>query len=508
MAENTKVFKDNEVAANKVAASIMFSTFIIYTGVYIANLVGIFIIPYSVMNLAYILGSVCLLTPYIMVKKFHNYNWYMKYCFVFAAAMFIASTNAVLAFHMVAMFGIPILVSSIYFDNRLTNIAIVMTLIMTTISQLIYFNSDFVVDLNFFTPKKFVIFGIVPRSMGIIYFGWLSKKIAKRAYGILGDLMGAEEQNALMKKNSEIKNKAIDVTNILTVSVDELEKVTDNVSDSNKSIETEAGTVLNNTSNNVNNIIEINSNFKEIVENIVSLDNKTGDIAVLSNTVKELIQENEKLISMATNQMLDVNSSSDRCKNKIEGLGRQSKEIINIISLISDISDQTQLLSLNASIEAARAGEQGKGFMVVAEEINKLSNETKKALDNIGKVINDVVKETTEAVVAAEQSSEKTKAGLKNIRDARDASVEITNSNNVMTTNIDEIYRIAKIITKNSIDINKYLDAMKDSMNENYNMLENVSKTVESNSESTATLIHVVDTIKNVSGELSEIVNN
>ena len=77
-----------------------------------------------------------------------------------------------------------------------------------------------------------------------------------------------------------------------------------------------------------------------------------------------------------------------------------------------------------------------------------------------------------------------------------------------MTTNIDEIYRIAKIITKNSIDINKYLDVMKDSMNENYNMLENVSKTVESNSESTATLIHVVDTIKNVSGELSEIVNN
>ena len=248
MSENNNVFRDNEVEANKIASNIMFISFIIYTGIYLLNVVGVFIIKQGIMNLAYILGSVCLLTPYVLVKRFNNHSWYIKYLIVFAAAMFIASTNMVLAFHIVVLFGMPILVASVYFNKKLINTAIICTLILTIISQFLYYNFDLVKDLNFYNMKKFIMFGIFPRSLGIIYFGWLAKRVYARAYTILGNLMSAEEQNNLMKKNELIKNKAQNVSNVLTTSVDDLKNSTKNVSESNQIVSKESRDVLNNTS--------------------------------------------------------------------------------------------------------------------------------------------------------------------------------------------------------------------------------------------------------------------
>ena len=508
MNKTRNVFNDNEVEANKLAASIMFVSFIIFTGIYLMNIVGIFIVDHLLMTIAYALGSICLLIPYIMVKKFNNHKWYIKYLMIVASAMFIATTTVILAYHMVVLFGMPILVASVYFEKRLINIAIIVTLVLSIISQCLYFYMGFEEDLNYLNNVKFLVFGIMPRSMGIIYFGWLAKKVCFRANTVLGELMSAEEQNDIMKKNEEIKNKAANVSDVLVSSVGELEETTIKVSDSNILIANEASSVLENTSNNVESIIEINKNFDEIVEKISILDEKTGNIAFMAKSVKELTKENQDLISLATNQMLEVDKSSDLCKEKIMNLGKLSEEISSIISLISDISDQTQLLSLNASIEAARAGEQGKGFKVVAEEINKLSNQTKNALDNIVKVINSVVKGTTEAVLVVEQSALKTKDGLENIKEAQNASIEITNSNSAMKTDINEIYDIAKIISQNSVDIAKYLTMIKKAMDESYDMIENVSKTVNNNSDSNNYLIKVVESIKNVSGELNEVINS
>ena len=506
MSVKRDVFVDNEVEANKVAAKIIWVTFIIYTVMYLMNVVGIFIVPHFLMTMAYVLGSVVLMIPYVMVKKFDNHSWYVKYIFVFAAALFIALTNAILAFHIVAMFCYPVLIATFYFNKRLTRMAVVTTIIMTIISQLFYYTSDVVADLNFFTFKKFIIFGIFPRTMSIILLGWVSEKTCMRAYAVLGDLMGAEEQNALMNKNKIMKEKAITVSDVLNTSVEDLENTALDVSDRNKNIAEKANEVLKYTMENVENVDEVNKKFEEIVENIGVLDEETEEIIDLSSNVKEKTKENSEKITLATDRMLKMNVSSDTCKEKIENLGEHSKEISEIVSLITDISEQTKLLSLNASIEAARAGESGKGFSVVAEEINKLSNQTKDAVGNIERIITEVVDNTELAIKAMDESVVQTKASLNDIKEAQVASEEITNSNMDMVTKINNIYNITKYIEKNSTEIEEYLKQVRNSINTNYQLAQYVSDSTGETMNSTTTLVNVVDAIRSVSDDLNIVV--
>ncbi|MBE5935905.1 MAG: hypothetical protein E7262_08975 [Lachnospiraceae bacterium] len=507
MTENISVFKKNEVQANKTAADVMLVSFGAYTLIYLMNLAGFFIVPHWLMTIAYILGGTMLLLPAILVKKFKNYSWYMKYVFVFSAALFIALANATLAFHIVVLFAFPIVVATLYFDMKLTNITIVMTIIMTVISQIFYYKIDILGDWNYLNFKKFIMFAICPRSMGIILFGWLSRKICRRAYQVLGDLVGAEEKNALMEKNREIKEKAMLVSDVLSSSVDELEQTAMNVSEANQSIAKESSEVLENTSTNVTNVNEVSKKFEEIVEKIATLDGKTKDITGLSRNVKERTKENQEKISMATSRMKKMNISTDICKDKIEKLGELSKQISNIVSVITNISEQTQLLSLNASIEAARAGEYGKGFAVVAEEINKLSNQTNEALDNIDKIITEVVSNTDQAIIAMEDSAVQTKASLGDIEGAEQVAVEITNSNTNIATEIAYIYEISKLIAKNSNDIEEYLKIVKRTIDNNYTLAQNVSNSTDETMVSTETLVRAVNSIKDVSNELNIVVN-
>jgi methyl-accepting chemotaxis protein len=226
----------------------------------------------------------------------------------------------------------------------------------------------------------------------------------------------------------------------------------------------------------------------------------------LTVNVKERTKENSEKIAMATNRMLQMNVSSDTCKEKIENLGEHSKEISEIINLITDISEQTKLLSLNASIEAARAGESGKGFAVVAEEINKLSNQTRDAVGNIEGIITQVVRNTEMAIKAMDESVVQTKASLNDIEEAQVAADEISNSNMDMVTKINNIYKINKNIEKNSTEIEEYLKQVKNSININSILAQDVSDFTDETINSTETLVNVVDAIRSVSDDLNIVV--
>ncbi|WP_374019191.1 HAMP domain-containing methyl-accepting chemotaxis protein [Paenibacillus thiaminolyticus] len=128
--------------------------------------------------------------------------------------------------------------------------------------------------------------------------------------------------------------------------------------------------------------------------------------------------EGNKAIEFAVNQMQSIHRVISNLELTIQGLHRRSNEIAQIMDLIKDIGEQTNLLALNAAIEAARAGERGHTYMVVANEVRKLAEQSSHSADKIGNVINAIQDEASEAVQSMHRTKNEVIAGVNAVSDA------------------------------------------------------------------------------------------
>lgn len=139
---------------------------------------------------------------------------------------------------------------------------------------------------------------------------------------------------------------------------------------------------------------------------ITSVSANTEEIGKLAEEAGETISLGIELVNGLGGS---AGKTTDITKNvivSIQELEKKSKSISTIVSAINSISEQTNLLSINASIEAARAGDAGRGFAVVAEEIRKLSDQCLESAGQISEIVNEIVKQTSEVVSTAKEAEE------------------------------------------------------------------------------------------------------
>ncbi|QAR32726.1 methyl-accepting chemotaxis protein [Geovibrio thiophilus] len=116
-----------------------------------------------------------------------------------------------------------------------------------------------------------------------------------------------------------------------------------------------------------------------------------------SETASETVENGRRQLTEAVDRIEGIRMETGRLAGSIDKLGEASSRIGDIISVINDIADQTNLLALNAAIEAARAGEAGRGFAVVADEVRKLAERTQNATKEVGSLISSLQTETKSA---------------------------------------------------------------------------------------------------------------
>ncbi|WP_297432774.1 methyl-accepting chemotaxis protein [Sulfurimonas sp.] len=358
--------------------------------------------------------------------------------------------------------------------KHIVNVIETTTFIMAIISVI------FVIVI-LFVIRKYIVFPV----------NNLNEKI-KELSSSNGDLTHRIEMNS----NDEIGDIAKNINKFmgkLEEMVSNLKHSASIAQDVTKEIETDAQL----TSESVKSQNEDIANIKKYIDNI------SGDLDVSENSVRttsEDVKETQQVLNNLVVSLQDVvdainadSESKTEIVSKVTSLSDQTTQIKEIISIIKDIADQTNLLALNAAIEAARAGEHGRGFAVVADEVRKLAERTQTSVSEIDNFIKMIVEGVDDAKIEIERASLKSQEISESTNDLAQKANETKNK-------LNDTIKISETATRETLKINANVrDFMHSSMN--------LTKESEITNKVAADLIDVSVKLKEVNHEINEEIN-
>lgn len=227
-----------------------------------------------------------------------------------------------------------------------------------------------------------------------------------------------------------------------------------------------------------------------------SIDSNKKDLALLVNLMKEvetLRAEGINIVKELANESVKAIEATNEIYNVIEETNIKAKDIEKASEIIKDISEQINLVALNASIEAARAGESGKGFSVVAEEVRKLAEESNKSNDEIENVVKELTVKTESAVETVNKMVDMMKKQHNSVNVTVNKFEGISNSLKKTNNALDNL-------NKSSSDIEEKKDTM-------INLMQNLSAIAEENAASTQEVSASVEEQTSIISSLSHSIN-
>ena len=165
----------------------------------------------------------------------------------------------------------------------------------------------------------------------------------------------------------------------------------------------------------------IAASVEELSVSITQVADNANQAAGIANDAKSVTADGRSVVHRTMNELERVAEDVGASAVLIESLGERSKQISNVVGVIREIADQTNLLALNAAIEAARAGEQGRGFAVVADEVRKLAERTSMSTQEISTTVTAILEETARAVERMQAVSANMSGSVTLAREAGDA---------------------------------------------------------------------------------------
>ena len=205
---------------------------------------------------------------------------------------------------------------------------------------------------------------------------------------------------------------------------------------------------------------EVASAVEEMTKTILENARNASSAAETAKQARLSAEQGGKVVAETVEGMKRIAQVVEVSAGTVKELGKSSDQIGEIIGVIDDIADQTNLLALNAAIEAARAGEQGRGFAVVADEVRKLAERTTKATKEIAGMIKKIQSDTAGAVASMEEGTAEVKQGMK-LADRAGASLqEIVGVSQKLTDMVTQIAAASEQQSSASEQISKNVEGI------------------------------------------------
>lgn len=228
------------------------------------------------------------------------------------------------------------------------------------------------------------------------------------------------------------------------------------------------------------------ASISKINENLLGMSNETKDINASVDEIKNqttAVQDSSKIMNDKIKSMQDSSHKMDEgisaISKRIETVNTTVDKVSNIVSVIEEISSETNLLSLNASIEAARAGDAGKGFAVVAQEIRVLSDNTNTELENIKQIISSLVEECRYCVQASGTIVEDNAKQKEEIKAVLDEFGSLDEQIQKTAEKADEIEELVTAMIELNDDITKSSNSLTDVSAANAAATEEMNANIE-----------------------------
>lgn len=285
----------------------------------------------------------------------------------------------------------------------------------------------------------------------------------------------------------------------LTASAEQTTKATEQIAASIQNIASGTETQVESANNSSTAMNEMAIGIQQIAETSSSV----SESAIA--TTREANSGNESLQRMIQ-QMDVINDAVTDSSIGVKKLGELSKEIGNIISVITGIADQTNLLALNAAIEAARAGEHGKGFAVVADEVRKLAEQSKESADQIAGLITQIQNDTNQAVQVMEVGTTEVATGKLIVDETGKRFEKILISIEQVTAQIQEVSAISEEMSASTEQVNASIGEMANIAQHSAENTQNVAAGSEEQLASMEEIAASATNLSKMAEDLEEIV--